>query len=141
MAAPTKSTEKQGDTSLQTHPSTASQASEDLRQEAAELHAFLSKSGRESRRSTPLRGNTVRSRIHQAPPPAPQKLRRERADDIVECAMRLMDLAMDQNRVIKRLERVIEQNYTDQLENENIAQDIDSAFHYWSGRDVNVRNI
>jgi len=46
-------------------------------------------------------------------PPAPQKLRRERADDIVECAMRLMDLAMDQNRVIKRLEKVIEENYVD----------------------------
>jgi len=44
-------------------------------------------------------------------PPAPQKLRRETADDIVECAMKLMDLAMDQNRMIKQLESVIEDNY------------------------------
>jgi len=47
------------------------------------------------------------------PPPAPQKLRRERADDIVETAMRLMDLAMDQNRMLKKLEKCIEENYTD----------------------------
>lgn len=45
-------------------------------------------------------------------PPRPQKLRRERADDIVETAMRLMDMAMDQNRMIKKLEKVIEENYT-----------------------------
>lgn len=37
-------------------------------------------------------------------PPAPEKLIRSRADDIVECAMRLMDLAMDQNRVVRNLE-------------------------------------
>lgn len=51
------------------------------------------------------------------------KLRRDRGDDIVEAAMRLMDLAMDQNRFIKRLQhkareldRVCENNYTDKKE-------------------------
>lgn len=47
------------------------------------------------------------------PPPAPRKLRRERADEIVECAMKLMDLAMDQNRRIKRLEECIKDNYSE----------------------------
>jgi len=45
-------------------------------------------------------------------PPAPAKLRREKADDIVETAMKLMDLALEQNRIIKRLEAVVEDNYS-----------------------------
>jgi len=56
---------------------------------------------------TPMRQGTV----VETAPPKPEKLRRDKADDIVECAMRLMDLAMDQNRLIKRLETVIEDNY------------------------------
>lgn len=47
----------------------------------------------------------------RGPPPAPQKLRRERADDIIETAMKLMDMVMDQNRWVKKLERCIEDNY------------------------------
>lgn len=46
-----------------------------------------------------------------APPPAPRKLRREHADDIIEQAMKLMDMVMEQNRWIKRLEKCIDENY------------------------------
>ena len=76
------------------------------------------------------------SKSLKPPPPIPRatpfemannvfapKLRRDRGDDIVEAAMKLMDLAMDQNRFIKQLQnkareldRVCEKNYVDKKE-------------------------
>jgi len=60
------------------------------------------------RRTAPGSPRSVLFPPQETPPP----FRREKADDIVEAAMRLMDLAMDQNRLIKKMEKIIEENYS-----------------------------